>query len=830
MADNNASRVADITQLSDDDPFAELTRIMGHDPRGEARQQPADESTAEDFEIDLEEELLGDLASLEEEERPDVEDAVSRAVSQDEAAPVWQAPEPDLSDETPADRAEEAESAADAAEDPLLSDTEFDAAFEEALQDDDAQSAAPAVEQAAAAGSPDFGDDDMALVDLDFDVELDEEEEAAAAATETAPGDEPSVHDRPVETASHSSRQGETDTQAFDYTAAASDRHAFLTGQEETGEPESADAAAAPDTDAEMQAAPDDAAEDDDPFGIRAALNYATPTVAPAPSAQPSFDAPRAAEDAPPDIETVDVPGDAVAAASDFDVPDLAAEEDVPQATPLDDLEAELAGAFGALGEEEAETEPEIAPVAVAIDEERSDRMAEAADGRLAADDQPAADDRYDSYFSDAAPAAAYAGAAAGALPDEGADLAYDPHVVDEMADDPLETETRQAGRGRRGLMVAALVAGVAAIGGIGAYALSSLGGPEAPAVVQADPDPVKVKPENPGGTQVPNQDSPAYRTAEGQGADTEPTQERLVSTAEEPVNIAARSAPRVIEPENPAAAAPASTEPSSADTAGEAPLAAATPKSEERLAPSTQDTTTAAAGETLAVTPRRVKTLVVKPDGSIVERVEPAADATAGETPGAAGTPVAAAPQAGAAIRPALDNQAAAGAAGSQATAGNPADANGAQPSETEAASAGVTLPSAGPIPPSRPSAQSAATRQAPAATSQVAAATQQAAPAAPVAQNASAAAAPAPTAASGEWSVQISSQPSAEGAQASYQQLAQRYGNLLAGRGVNIVRAEIEGKGTYYRVRIPSSSKDDAIQLCSSLKSAGGSCFVSK
>ncbi|MCA1262753.1 SPOR domain-containing protein, partial [Nitratireductor aquimarinus] len=107
----------------------------------------------------------------------------------------------------------------------------------------------------------------------------------------------------------------------------------------------------------------------------------------------------------------------------------------------------------------------------------------------------------------------------------------------------------------------------------------------------------------------------------------------------------------------------------------------------------------------------------------------------------------------------------------------------------------------------------------------SQVAAAPSQ--PTQPVAQ----APAPAPvTTGTDGWSVQISSQPTVEAAQKSYQDMAQRYGNLLTGKGVNIVKAEIAGKGTYYRVRIPSSSKDDAIRLCSQLKSAGGSCFVSK
>src|SRR5690606_19966642 len=82
----------------------------------------------------------------------------------------------------------------------------------------------------------------------------------------------------------------------------------------------------------------------------------------------------------------------------------------------------------------------------------------------------------------------------------------------------------------------------------------------------------------------------------------------------------------------------------------------------------------------------------------------------------------------------------------------------------------------------------------------------------------------------ASSEWSMQIASQPTAESAQASYQNLARRYGEIIGAHGVNIVRAEIPGKGTYYRVRIPSNSRSEAISLCEKYKAAGGSCFVSK
>ena len=80
------------------------------------------------------------------------------------------------------------------------------------------------------------------------------------------------------------------------------------------------------------------------------------------------------------------------------------------------------------------------------------------------------------------------------------------------------------------------------------------------------------------------------------------------------------------------------------------------------------------------------------------------------------------------------------------------------------------------------------------------------------------------------GSWSMQIASQPTVESAQSSYQDLQRRYGSVLAGRTANIVKAEIAGKGTFYRVRVPAQSRNDAINLCTSYKAAGGNCFVSR
>jgi Sporulation related domain. len=51
-----------------------------------------------------------------------------------------------------------------------------------------------------------------------------------------------------------------------------------------------------------------------------------------------------------------------------------------------------------------------------------------------------------------------------------------------------------------------------------------------------------------------------------------------------------------------------------------------------------------------------------------------------------------------------------------------------------------------------------------------------------------------------------------------------------VLGDRQANIVKADIPGKGTFWRVRVPAGSRAEAVKLCESYKAAGGSCFVSK
>jgi cell division septation protein DedD len=81
----------------------------------------------------------------------------------------------------------------------------------------------------------------------------------------------------------------------------------------------------------------------------------------------------------------------------------------------------------------------------------------------------------------------------------------------------------------------------------------------------------------------------------------------------------------------------------------------------------------------------------------------------------------------------------------------------------------------------------------------------------------------------AGGGFLVQVSSQRSEADAENSYRSIQAKYSSVLNGHRHLIRRAELGGKGTYYRAMVgPFGSREQAIQLCVSLKAAGGDCVV--
>ncbi|TFF19716.1 SPOR domain-containing protein [Jiella endophytica] len=332
--------------------------------------------------------------------------------------------------------------------------------------------------------------------------------------------------------------------------------------------------------------------------------------------------------------------------------------------------------------------------------------------------------------------------------------------------------------------------------------------------VVRADPDPVKVKPENPGGREIPNQNKMVYSRVKSGDAMVTPEQKELVSAQEEPIDLPTDNPPISDLPgvELGVGSANAAERPTETADAG------------NRSADAYSE-----ASPIAVLSPRRAKTYSVRSDGTLV-----VSDAATGETIEESRPR---GPLIEASARP-VDLQQTAGTIGAVAS-GDTAGVAAAEPAAAAAETAGVPAPNI-PVPTLRPS-PAGAPRQAAAA------------PAAPVAptpaaepdaiQTAALEPQPAPSQATDQapaaseaapehdgYYVQISSQPSRDAAEASSRNLGQRYAGVIAGRNVVIQSADIPGKGTYYRVRVPVDSRTEGARLCGDLKSAGGSCFVSR
>lgn len=371
---------------------------------------------------------------------------------------------------------------------------------------------------------------------------------------------------------------------------------------------------------------------------------------------------------------------------------------------------------------------------------------------------------------------------------------------------------------GSRGPVLALAVLGVALLVGAGAFGWSMMSGggdtvsTDGPRIIRADKDPVKVVPESPGGVTVPNQDKAVYDRVTG-GPSTEPGQAALVNSSEEPIDVVQRTLDPELLP---------------LEGRGDAAV-----KSEDRLeaSPPAGDVANTAAP---LVSPRKVRTMVVKPDGSIVAREEPTPEPAAAPAPARDVARLApATPQEGAA-KPTLPTPAAAEPAASDSAASAPADQTAAadpQAANTTIAPVRVVTTSPirpvanAPVPEGRPAEQPVNVVGTVTQGGNVAATP---APAAPPPQPVDLASAP--VANPGGYYVQIASQPTAEGAQASWRTLSNRYSDVLGGHSVDIQRADIAGKGVFHRVRVAAGSREQANALCSSYKAAGGSCFVSR
>ena len=86
-------------------------------------------------------------------------------------------------------------------------------------------------------------------------------------------------------------------------------------------------------------------------------------------------------------------------------------------------------------------------------------------------------------------------------------------------------------------------------------------------------------------------------------------------------------------------------------------------------------------------------------------------------------------------------------------------------------------------------------------------------------------------PAAVTGGPYVQVSSQKSEADARASFKALQGKYAGILGSKSASIHRVDIAGKGVFYRAMVgPFASGDEAVQFCTSLKSAGGQCVIQR
>ncbi|MBV8851205.1 MAG: SPOR domain-containing protein [Methylobacteriaceae bacterium] len=330
--------------------------------------------------------------------------------------------------------------------------------------------------------------------------------------------------------------------------------------------------------------------------------------------------------------------------------------------------------------------------------------------------------------------------------------------------------------RSRRPLYaVGAIVcAGLVGIGASFAMRSKAPGSQEV-ALVKAPAGPVKVAPENPGGIDVPNQSASVLDRAAG------PQVAKVVSREERPVDLNQQVKQMRVITLGGSKDGTVSTAQGAASVPVPPPPAASVSTSNNGFPE-----------------PKRVKTVAVRPDGSLL-----VADAS----PARAADPIAA------------------------IAAGRPAP--------SPAAASGDALPKSGTP---KMSARVASTPAADSAANDAVATTPasakpKTAAAKPKPDSVKVASAedstdttPAQTAASsGAYAVQLAAPTSEPEARSVSSKLNQKFASVLDGHRPSIVKAEI-GEKSIYRVRVGSLSRDEANSLCGKIKSKGGECFVAK
>ncbi len=319
-----------------------------------------------------------------------------------------------------------------------------------------------------------------------------------------------------------------------------------------------------------------------------------------------------------------------------------------------------------------------------------------------------------------------------------------------EMEDDAVEAaDSYQQLRSRRPLyvMAAMIIAGVAGIFASFAFK-GAVSTPDEVATIKAVDGPVKVQPETAAGAENPSQDATVL------GGLPQQPPVAAVNNIEQPADLSAQTV-----------VADGQASPQVA-AAGSGATAIAVP-----VPPAQAQPRSPAEPQSIAdlIEPRKVKTVSVRPDGTVLpnDTLPPAAARTAQPTPARPAPPPAA--------KAATPKTAARVATTPKSPAVN-ANGNPQSAQSTVAAKAKSAEPS------------------------------------------------------SGTFAVQLAAPGSEQAARDLQARLVQKFGAELAGFQPSIRKAEVGGKAVY-RVRVSGlASRDQATALCEKLHSSGGDCFVAK
>jgi hypothetical protein len=342
----------------------------------------------------------------------------------------------------------------------------------------------------------------------------------------------------------------------------------------------------------------------------------------------------------------------------------------------------------------------------------------------------------------------------------------------------------------RRGVAIAAALLGVAVLGTAGWFGYGAMFGgsgmPSLPPIIRADNTPNKIIPAS------------SSANASGQASADSGAPDKLVSREEKPVDVPApANAPRVVSTipvfPDPNAGMQSSEIPGTPSMAGQG-MPGAAPSGPMSLGPTAAGPVYGGAAAPMPAAP-------------------PMPGMASQNPPPLQSPPVAGAGNAKKIHTVAIHN----GPDNSEADTAAPAHAQAARPAPARPVAV-APQGGNGPLSIAPPPGSAAASASPPTRT----------ALARPQATEAAPAAAPSPGAG---YFVQVSSQRSEADAQSAFRGLQAKYPSQLGGHEATIRQVDLGEKGTFFRTLVgPYASMEQAAQMCSSLKSAGGSCLVQR